>query len=212
MIAVVIHIRNWFPETHMHMQGCRNRTKTDVLARSTASMTWIALLGLTDLRSITVWNIAQISAYILLGHDSQEDAALNILRSWRMSISVFESLLCFILRPRARSNGCWSLISNALSSKLITPHRDSNEVELLDVELLFLKSGRATNIKVHGLHNRTWGIGVKLSGNRGGFRMSFRVSVANESFSSQLSLPLDSFVICTRSQCKNIVRQSWIHI
>ncbi|OWM70609.1 hypothetical protein CDL15_Pgr014282 [Punica granatum] len=89
----------------------------------------------------------------ILNNDSEKKAALKILTEVeRMSVSVFESLLCFLLRPRARSNSR-SFVSKTLSSKQI-PCENVNEVEDLNVKLLVLKSGKESNIQVHDVRKK----------------------------------------------------------
>ncbi|PKI55152.1 uncharacterized protein LOC116215329 [Punica granatum] len=83
----------------------------------------------------------------------EQEAALSMLREvGQISLSVFESLLSFLCKPKTRSNG-WSLVSKVVSSKRISREAltTASEVEELDTELLVLKSGKDKNILIHNV-------------------------------------------------------------
>ncbi|XP_031407015.1 uncharacterized protein LOC116215444 [Punica granatum] len=84
--------------------------------------------------------------------EEEDEAALNVLREVeQINISVFESLLCFLSRPKTRSSG-WSVVSKLKSSKRISCEgaADANEIEELDHELLALKLSKVSSIQVCG--------------------------------------------------------------
>ncbi|OWM70607.1 hypothetical protein CDL15_Pgr014280 [Punica granatum] len=89
--------------------------------------------------------------------EEKDEADLNILREVeQINISVFESLLCFLSRPKARSNG-WSVVPKLMWSKSISCEAvaDAAEVEDLDNELLALKSGKVNSTQVHAALKQT---------------------------------------------------------
>ncbi|KAK4751501.1 hypothetical protein SAY87_004983 [Trapa incisa] len=80
----------------------------------------------------------------------EDEAPLKLLREVEhINISVFESLLCYLSRPKARSNS-WSLVSKMLSTKPISSGASvENEAEDLDINLLILKSSKVQTIQAH---------------------------------------------------------------
>ncbi|KAK4751500.1 hypothetical protein SAY87_004982 [Trapa incisa] len=98
----------------------------------------------------------------ILNQDSQDEVTLNLLREVHMiTLSVFESLMCFLSRPKSR-NTHWSFISKVLSSKQVLSE-DANEVDHLDLELLVLKSGSESNIQVKDVQKRAEALESSIS-------------------------------------------------
>ncbi|KAK4781365.1 hypothetical protein SAY86_015467 [Trapa natans] len=94
---------------------------------------------------------------------SPEEATLNLLTGVDMaSISVFESLACFLSRPRDRSNR-WNSVKKVLSSKQVLCE-DAGEVDQLDIELLALRSGcRDINAQLHDLQKKVEALESSIS-------------------------------------------------
>ncbi|PKI55153.1 uncharacterized protein LOC116215252 [Punica granatum] len=93
---------------------------------------------------------------ILKDTQVEQEASLGMLREVeRISISVFASLLCFLSRPKTRSNG-WSSVSKLVSSKRVSSEAaaDASEVEELDSALLLHKSGKDNNALMHDVQKR----------------------------------------------------------
>ncbi|OWM70613.1 uncharacterized protein LOC116215058 [Punica granatum] len=86
----------------------------------------------------------------------EQEAARSILKEVEeTSISVFESFLCFLSKPKTRSSG-WSLVSKVVSSKRISCEAaaDASEVEELDIELLIMKSNKDNSILMRDVQKR----------------------------------------------------------
>ncbi|XP_030527295.1 uncharacterized protein LOC115738724 [Rhodamnia argentea] len=87
---------------------------------------------------------------------SNPEASLSILReAEEISLTVFESLLHVLLRPRERSKPIsWSLVSNMLSLKRVSSDEKAEYIEGLDVELTVMKSAKDASPQVCNVSNR----------------------------------------------------------
>ncbi|OWM70604.1 hypothetical protein CDL15_Pgr014277 [Punica granatum] len=80
----------------------------------------------------------------------EDEAALNVLREVeQVNISVFESLLFFLSKPKTRSNG-WSMGSKVMPAKRISCEvvAEANELEAFGSELLALKLSKVNSVQV----------------------------------------------------------------
>lgn len=129
-------------ESSLRRRGVDSRSVKEIGSYLTSrKKTW-------ELISNSFESLKKMKQQNVLSQNSQEEVALNILGgAKRMTISVFESLLSFISRPKARSSGS-SFISKALSSK------ESNEIEHSDNALLALRSSKASNLQVNEVRTR----------------------------------------------------------
>ncbi|XP_002510646.2 uncharacterized protein LOC8267883 [Ricinus communis] len=80
--------------------------------------------------------------------DSNSVAVLALLRKVeKISVAVFESVLCMISEPKTRLGATgWSVVSKLLQSKRVSSEEtDTKEVKKMDEELLGLKSSKNVN-------------------------------------------------------------------
>lgn len=87
--------------------------------------------------------------------DSNMAAVFRLLKEVKeIGLIVFESLLSFVSRPKARSGSIgWSIVSTLLPSRHVSSEGqvDANEIEKIDAELFALISKKSSLVKVQNV-------------------------------------------------------------